>query len=117
MLSRRVNWHLGPSVASTTPSTSARARSSSSGSSDVYLTKLDPVTGLATQTFVFGDNGGNDQYATGVAVASNGNVGILGKFKSEIDFVLARRILRIRSLMGARIRFRSTRSSMARLPV
>jgi hypothetical protein len=58
----------------------------SSGSADIYLTKLDPATGLATQSFTFGDMGGKDQVASGVAVASSGNVGLIGYFTGEIDF-------------------------------
>ena len=58
----------------------------SSGSADIYLTKLDPATGLATQSFTFGDMGGKDQVALGVAVASSGNVGMIGYFTGEIDF-------------------------------
>ena len=58
----------------------------SSGSADIYLAKMDPTTNLATQTFTFGNTGGNDQVASGVAVASSGNVGLIGTFTGEIDF-------------------------------
>jgi len=56
------------------------------GSPDVFLAKLDPSTGLATAAFDFGDTHSNDQHANGVAVAANGNVGIIGDFSGEIDF-------------------------------
>jgi len=59
---------------------------SSSGSADLYLAKMDPATNLSTETFTFGDTGGKDQTATGVAVASSGNVGLIGIFAGEIDF-------------------------------
>ena len=58
----------------------------SSGSADIYLTKLDPATGLASEAFTFGDTGGKDQVASAVAVASSGNVGLIGYFTGEIDF-------------------------------
>ena len=58
----------------------------SSGSADIYLVKLDPTTCLATATFVFGGRAGNDQASRGVAVASKGNVGMIGQFTGEIEF-------------------------------
>ncbi|HEX7505460.1 MAG TPA: hypothetical protein VF550_01730 [Polyangia bacterium] len=58
----------------------------SSGSADIYLAKMDPTTNLATQTFTFGNSGGNDQVAGGVAVASSDNVAMIGTFTGEIDF-------------------------------
>jgi hypothetical protein len=58
---------------------------SSSGSADIYMNKLDPATGLATASFTFGDTGGKDQNANGIAVASNGNLGMIGNFAGEID--------------------------------
>ena len=58
----------------------------SSGSADIYLTQLNAATGLASQAFTFGDTGGKDQVALGVAVASSGNVGMIGYFTGEIDF-------------------------------
>jgi len=58
----------------------------SSGGADIYLTKLDPATSLATATFTFGDSGGKDQIATAVAIASSGNVSVIGYFSGEIDF-------------------------------
>jgi hypothetical protein len=51
---------------------------------DIFLAKLDPASGLATQAFSFG--GPKDKLAVGAAVASNGNVGIIGYFSGEIDF-------------------------------
>jgi hypothetical protein len=57
---------------------------------DIVLLKLDPATGLATAAFDFGDSSGaNDQLSAGVAVASSGNVGVIGVFNNEIDFTLA----------------------------
>jgi hypothetical protein len=60
---------------------------------DAILLKLDPTTGLATAAFDFGDgsatdhSGTNDQSSVGVAVASSGNVGLIGVFNNgEIDF-------------------------------
>jgi len=53
---------------------------------DIYLAKLDPVTGNATSAWVFGDSYNNDQYATQVTVAGNGQVGMIGNFAGEIDF-------------------------------
>jgi hypothetical protein len=63
----------------------------STGGADVLLTRLDPATNLATATFTFGafrDNAEQpqSQVGTGVAVASSGNVGVIGSFKGEIDF-------------------------------
>ena len=58
-------------------------------SNDIVLLKLDPATGLATAAFDFGDSGNNDQIAAGVAVASSGNVGVIGVFSNEIDFTAA----------------------------
>jgi hypothetical protein len=61
----------------------------STGSADVFLAKLDPATGLATLTKTFGQvltPNSTDQSAAGVAVASNGNVLVIGQFASEIDF-------------------------------
>jgi hypothetical protein len=56
---------------------------------DIVLLKLDPATGLATAAFDFGDSSGaNDQLSAGVAVASSGNVGVIGVFNNEIDFTL-----------------------------
>jgi hypothetical protein len=57
----------------------------SSGSADIYLAELNSH-GVATQTFTFGDKGAKDQSAAGVAVASAGNVGLIGKFTGEVDF-------------------------------
>ena len=57
----------------------------STGSSDLYLAKINPATGLATAAFGFGDAAANDQFATAVAVAGT-NVGLLGNFSGEIDF-------------------------------
>ncbi len=59
---------------------------SSTGSADMYVAKLDPTTGLATQTFTFGDTGKKDQIGTAIAVAGNGNVGVVGTTGGEIDF-------------------------------
>jgi hypothetical protein len=65
----------------------------STGSADIYLTKLAPATGLALAQFSFGAfNDDSDparqkvQMATGLAVASGNNVGLIGKFDYEIDF-------------------------------
>jgi hypothetical protein len=55
------------------------------GSSDIYLTKMNPSTGLATAGFRFGDGASNDQFATGVAVASAGGPAIIGTFTGELD--------------------------------
>ena len=57
----------------------------STGSADIYLATLDP-NGVATATYTFGDPGKNDQLAAGVAVASSGNVGVIGAYTAEIDF-------------------------------
>ena len=53
---------------------------------DIFLVKVDPATGLATAAFDFGDTGNQPQDATGAAVASSGNVGLIGSFTGEIDF-------------------------------
>jgi hypothetical protein len=58
----------------------------STGSADIYLAKLNPTNGKATAAFTFGDTGKNDQTASGVAVAPNANVGVIGTFSGEIDF-------------------------------
>lgn len=61
----------------------------STGGADIYLTKLDPATGLAVLTETFGQTStanSNNQTATGVAVASSGAVGLIGTFTGEIDF-------------------------------
>jgi len=58
-------------------------------SNDIVLLKLDPATGLATAAFDFGDSSNNDQIPAGVAVASSGNVGVIGVFTNEIDFTAA----------------------------
>lgn len=61
----------------------------STGSADVFLAKLDPVTGLATASKSFGQvatPNSSDQTSAGVAVASNGNAAIIGQFSAEIDF-------------------------------
>jgi hypothetical protein len=77
----------GPAVAYTGPS------GSTSPVPDIFLAKLDPnsiseggLAGSATAAFDFGDANNNQQLATAVAVASSGNVGIIGTFKGEIDF-------------------------------
>lgn len=56
-------------------------------SSDAYLTKF-ATDGTALQSWSFGDANVPcyDQNAKGVAVASNGNVGVIGTFKAEIAF-------------------------------
>jgi len=59
---------------------------SSSGGADVYLNKVNPTTGLATASFTFGFSGGGDQIGNAVAVAGNGNVGLVGQYAGEIDF-------------------------------
>ena len=63
----------------------------STGSSDIFLTKLDPASGLASAQFTFGCfnddvNSPKSQFASAVAVASGGNVGLIGRFDYEIDF-------------------------------
>jgi hypothetical protein len=58
----------------------------STGSADVFLNKVNPTTGLATASFTFGFSGGADQNGSAVAVAANGNVGLVGQFMSEVDF-------------------------------
>ena len=63
---------------------------SSSGGADLYLAKLDPTTCQATETFVFGGAGDNDQTANGVAVSSRGNVALIGSFTGEIAFTANR---------------------------
>jgi hypothetical protein len=55
------------------------------GSSDIYLAKINPATGLATAAFRFGDGASNDQFATAVASASNGGAALLGTFTGELD--------------------------------
>jgi hypothetical protein len=61
----------------------------STGGADIYLAKLDS-TGTATQTLTFGETGtgANDQLPAGVAVASQGNIGVIGVYTAEIDFDL-----------------------------
>jgi hypothetical protein len=58
------------------------------GSSDAFLTQINPATGKAPAgtSFTFGDGAGKDQAGLGAAVASSGNVGMIGKFLGEIDF-------------------------------
>lgn len=63
----------------------------STGAADAYLVKLDPATGLASAEFTFGTFNDSatqpkSQSADGVAVASSGNVGLIGHFDYEIDF-------------------------------
>ncbi|MGO9291968.1 MAG: hypothetical protein ACLQIJ_24825, partial [Polyangia bacterium] len=58
----------------------------STGSADVFLNKVNPATGLATASFTFGFSGGQDQNGNAVAVAGNGNVGLVGQFNAEVDF-------------------------------
>ncbi|MGB8295130.1 MAG: hypothetical protein WCG85_06860, partial [Polyangia bacterium] len=58
----------------------------STGSADVFLNKVNPTTGLATASFTFGFSGGADQNGSAVAVAGNGNVGLVGQYNSEVDF-------------------------------
>lgn len=56
---------------------------------DTYLTKLDPTTGMPTILKTFGQNAGSDgtsRTPAGVAVASTGQVGLIGTFGGEIDF-------------------------------
>jgi hypothetical protein len=55
-------------------------------SNDIYLARLDPATCQASATFTFGGAGGKDRRAGGVAVAANGNVGLIGSFSGEINF-------------------------------
>jgi hypothetical protein len=50
----------------------------SAGSADLAVAKLDPTTGLATWTSVFGD--ASDQVAVNLAVAKSGRVGVIGNF-------------------------------------
>lgn len=61
---------------------------SPSSNADLYLATLDPTICRATATFVFGGPHG-DKASAGVAVARNGNVGIIGRFSGEIDFTPA----------------------------
>jgi hypothetical protein len=63
----------------------------STGSSDIFLTRLDPATGLASAQFTFGCfnddvSSPKSQFASAVAVASGSNVGLIGRFDYEIDF-------------------------------
>ncbi len=58
----------------------------STSSSDAYLNKLNPATGLATQSFTFGYPGGADQTGNLVAATQNGNVLVAGVYVTEIDF-------------------------------
>jgi len=53
---------------------------------DIYLTKIDPMTCLASSTFLINGTRGKDLVSDGIAVASGGNVGIIGSFTGEIDF-------------------------------
>ena len=55
-------------------------------SSDAYLNKLNPATGVATQSFTFGYVGGADQTGNLVAATQNGNVLVAGVYVTEIDF-------------------------------
>jgi hypothetical protein len=59
---------------------------SSSGSADIYLAKINPATGLADLVFTFGDVASKDQVASGVAVAAQGNIGLIGTTTGEIQF-------------------------------
>ncbi|MGB8294208.1 MAG: hypothetical protein WCG85_02150, partial [Polyangia bacterium] len=59
---------------------------SSSDGADVYLNHVSPNTGLAAASFTFGSSGGGDQNGNAVAVAGNGNVGLVGQYAGEIDF-------------------------------
>jgi hypothetical protein len=55
-------------------------------SSDAFLVKYDS-TGAAIQQWNFGDAPSNhDQTSSGLAVAHNGNVLVMGSFTAEIDF-------------------------------
>jgi hypothetical protein len=65
------------------------------GISNGFLAKLDPATGLSTQTLTFNqlaapsDSANGLQAISGLAVASAGsaiNIGIIGSFTPEIDF-------------------------------
>ncbi len=61
----------------------------STGSSDIYLVKLNPATGVASFGASFGQiatPNSTDQIAIGVATAKSGGVGLIGSFISEIDF-------------------------------
>ncbi len=58
----------------------------SPATSDGFLAKLDPATGLATQAFRFGDTGASDQYGAGVAIAQGGNVGVIGYYSASVLF-------------------------------
>jgi len=58
----------------------------SPATSDGFLAKLDPATGLATQAFRFGDTGASDQYGAGVAIAQGGNVGVIGYYSGAVLF-------------------------------
>lgn len=58
----------------------------SSGSADIYLAQVIPGSGMADLVFTFGDVNSKDQAASGVAVASQGNVGLIGTTTGEIQF-------------------------------
>ncbi len=51
-----------------------------------FLVKLNPSSGLVTEAFSFADQVGSMQTGGGVAVAENGNVGVIGVYVGEIDF-------------------------------
>jgi hypothetical protein len=76
----------GPPARSTRRSTSAPALSPPRAAQTSSLNKVNPTTGLATASFTFGFTGGGDQNGNSVAVAGNGNVGLVGQFTSEVDF-------------------------------
>lgn len=60
----------------------------SAGSSDIALVKLDPTTGLAVWSKVFGGSGESsnpsDQIPSGVAVNTAGKIAVLGTFTSNL---------------------------------
>lgn len=70
---------------STVPSTDLAG--AGGGVGDGFLVKLDAQTGLALAGFGFGDpDGTGSQTVTRVAVASSGNVAVIGTVSGEIDF-------------------------------
>ena len=62
-------WSIG-NIYTTTPFDFGAGTVTSTGSADVYLNKLNPATGMATQSFIFGFTGGGDQNGNLVSVAA-----------------------------------------------
>ena len=81
-----IPWATGYFSAATDFGTGTPLPSPADGQTDAFLVKLDPLSGLVTQAFSFGYQGGMSRLGTGVAVASTNNVGVIGNYYGEIDF-------------------------------